>query len=159
MNKTNAARILDRNKINYELVRYQSDENDLSAVSAAAKLGENTKQVFKTLVLKGDKNGFFVCVIAGDAEIDLKKAARVSGNKSAEMIAVKDIMKVTGYIRGGCSPLAMKKEYPVFIDESCAEFDFIYISAGIRGMQIKLAPEDLILAAKAKSCALQRGRK
>lgn len=154
MNKTNAARLLDKNNIGYELVEYKVDEDDLSAVNVAAKLGQNIKQVFKTLVIKGDKTGIFVCVVPGDAEIDLKKAAKASGNKNAEMIAVKDIMKITGYIRGGCSPLAMKKEYPVFIDESCLEFDFIYISAGVRGMQIKLSPDDLINVSKAAPCSL-----
>lgn len=158
MNKTNAARVLDTNKIQYELVEYQVDEDDLSAVNVAAKLGQDIKQVFKTLVIKGAGNaakaGIFVCVVPGDAEIDLKKAAKASGNKSAEMIAVKDIMQITGYIRGGCSPLAMKKDYPVFIHESCLEHDFIYISAGIRGMQIKLNPKDLINVSKAVVCRL-----
>ncbi|MDR1196457.1 MAG: Cys-tRNA(Pro) deacylase [Endomicrobium sp.] len=154
MNKTNAARVLDKNAIVYELTEYKTDESDLSAASVAAKLGQNVKQVFKTLVIKGDKTGIFVCVVPGDAEIDLKNAAKVSGNKKAELIAVKDIMKFTGYVRGGCSPLAMKKEYPVFIDKSCLDFDFIYISAGIKGMQIKLNPQDLINVSKAKVCDL-----
>ncbi|MDR1941990.1 MAG: Cys-tRNA(Pro) deacylase [Endomicrobium sp.] len=154
MNKTNAARILDVNKIHYELVNYIVDENDLSAVNVSKKLGQNVKQVFKTLVVKGDKNGIFVCVVAGDAEIDLKKAAKVSGNKNAELIAVKDIMKITGYVRGGCSPLGMKKNYPVFIDLSCKHFDFIYISAGIRGMQIKISPQDLTDVLKAGAADL-----
>jgi Cys-tRNA(Pro)/Cys-tRNA(Cys) deacylase len=149
MNKTNAARILDKNNIKYELAEYKVDEDDLSAVNAAAKLGQNVKQVFKTLVIKGDRNGIFVCAVPAGAEIDLKKAAKVSGNKDAEMIAVKDIMKVTGYVRGGCSPLGMKKEYPVYIDKSCLDFDFIYISAGMRGVQIKLNPRDLINIIKA----------
>lgn len=150
VHKTNAARLLDKHNINYELVEYQVDEEDLSAINVAKKLGQNIKQVFKTLVLKGDKTGYFICVVAGDAEIDLKKAAKVSSNKSAQMIAVKDIIKITGYIRGGCSPLAMKKEYKVFIDKSCLDFDIVYISAGIRGMQIKLSPKDLISVSKAK---------
>jgi ybaK/ebsC protein len=154
MYKTNAARILDTHKIKYELIEYKVDEEDLSAVNVAAKLGQNIKQVFKTLVVKGDKSGIFVCVVPGNAEIDLKKAAKASGNKSAEMTAVKDIMKITGYIRGGCSPLAMKKDYPVFIDENCQGFDFIYISAGIRGMQIKLNPENLAEVLKAVVCEL-----
>lgn len=149
MRKTNAARILDKNKIAYELVEYPVDKEDLSAQNAAAKIGQNIKQVFKTLVIKGDKTGIFTAVIPGDEEIDLKKAALVSSNKSAELIAVKDIMKITGYIRGGCSPLGMKKDYPVFIHESCKNFDFIYISAGVRGMQIKISPADLAAAAGA----------
>ncbi len=149
MHKTNAARILDKNNIYYDLTEYAVDEGDLSAVNVAAKLGQNIKQVFKTLVIKGDKTGIFVAVVPGDAEIDLKKAAKASGNKSSEMIAVKDIMQVTGYIRGGCSPLAMKREYPVYIHESALRFDNIYISAGVRGLQIKLAPKDLISVSKA----------
>jgi Cys-tRNA(Pro)/Cys-tRNA(Cys) deacylase len=152
MNKTNAARLLDKINTAYELVEYKVDEEDLSAINVAAKLSQDVRQVFKTLVLKGDKTGIFVCALPGSAEIDLKKAAKISGNKSAQLIPVKDIMQITGYIRGGCSPLAMKKEYPVFIDDSCKNFDFIYISAGVRGMQIKLKPDDLIKAAKADVC-------
>ena len=100
--------------------------------------------MFKTLVLRGDKHGIFVCVIPGDKEVDLKKAAKLSGNKSAEMIAMKELLPTTGYIRGGCSPIGMKKNFPVYIQESCLSHDHIYVSAGQRGLQIKIAPADLI---------------
>lgn len=141
--KTNAARLLDKRKIPYALIPYQVDESDLSAVHVAAQLSEPVEQVFKTLVLRGDKTGIFVCVIPGDREVDLKKAARISGNKSADMVAVKELLSLTGYIRGGCSPLGMKKHYPVYIHESSRDYDYIYISAGVRGLQIKINPDDL----------------
>ena len=150
MTKTNAARLLDKSGIRYELVEYEVDESDLSAVSVAAKLNQDIDRVFKTLVLRGDKTGIFVCVIPGAAELDLKKAAQASGNKSVAMIAVKEILSLTGYIRGGCSPIGMKKNYPTFIDETCTLFDSIYISAGIRGLQLKLAPDDLIRVTSCK---------
>lgn len=143
-NKTNAARLLDRAKIPYELVPYEVDENNLAATHVAEQLGENIEQVFKTLVLRGDKHGIFVCVIPGGKEVDLKKAAKISGNKSAEMIAMKELLPTTGYIRGGCSPIGMKKNYPVYIHESCLSHDPIYISAGQRGLQIKIASGALI---------------
>ena len=148
MKKTNAIRLLDQHKIAYELVEYQVDESDLSATSVAAKLGQNVERVFKTLVLRGDKTGIFVCAVPGNAEVNLKKAAKISGNKKAEMIMMKELLPLTGYIRGGCTPIGMKKPYPNFIHESCLKFDFIYISAGQRGMQIKLAPNDLIIFSK-----------
>lgn len=144
INKTNAARLLDRGKIAYELVPYEVDENNLAATHVAEQLGEDIAQVFKTLVLRGDKHGIFVCVIPGDKEVDLKKAAKMSGNKSAEMIAMKELLPTTGYIRGGCSPIGMKKNFPVYIQEGCLSHDYIYISAGQRGLQIKIAPADLI---------------
>lgn len=144
MKKTNAIRILDQHRIAYETIEYEVDESDLSATTVAQKLGQNVEQVFKTLVLRGDKTGVFVCVIPGNFDVDLKKAATVSGNKSSEMIAMKDLLPLTGYIRGGCTPIAMKKNYPTYIDESCMLFNFIYISAGVRGMQIKIDPSDLI---------------
>ena len=149
MTKTNAARILDSQGIKYELLEYEVDESDLSAVAVAEKLNQNIDQVFKTLVLRGDKSGIFVCIIPGAEELDLKKAAQLSGNKSAAMIPMKDILNVTGYIRGGCSPIGMKKNYPTFIDESCLLYDYIFVSAGIRGLQLKIEPEDLI---KVTSC-------
>lgn len=148
MKKTNAVRLLNQHKIFYELVEYQVDENDLSASTVAAKLGQNIEQVFKTLVLRGDKTGIFVCVVPGNAEVNLKKAAKISGNKKAEMILMKELFPLTGYIRGGCTPIGMKKPYPNFIHESCLLHNFIYISAGQRGMQIKLAPNDLISFSK-----------
>ncbi len=144
MKKTNAARLLDSKKIDYEIVEYDVDESDLSAVTVAAKLGQNVEQVFKTLVLRGNKNGVFVCVVPGNEEVNLKKAAKVSGNKSAEMVHMKELLGLTGYIRGACSPVGMKKRYPIFIHETCTNFYFIYVSAGIRGMQLKVNPKDLI---------------
>jgi Cys-tRNA(Pro)/Cys-tRNA(Cys) deacylase len=154
MKKTNAARILDRLKIPYDLVEYAVDPEDLSAVHLAETSGLALDQVYKTLVLQGDKTGIFVCVIPGGLEIDLKKAAAVSSNKKAAMIKMKDLEPLTGYIRGGCSPLGMKKNYPIFIDSSAFDKSFIYISAGMRGLQIKISPEDLISATKAAKADL-----
>ncbi len=148
INKTNAARILDQKKISYELVPYEVDENDLAATHVAEQLSEDIEQVFKTLVLRGDKNGLLVCVIPGDKEVDLKKAAKLSGNKKVEMIAMKELLPLTGYIRGGCTPIGMKKPYPTWIHFTCERFPFIYISAGQRGLQLKLSPADLINAFK-----------
>ncbi len=142
--KTNAARLLDASGISYELVPYEVDENDLAAPHVAQQLGENIEQVFKTLVLRGDRRGVFVCVIPGNLEVDLKTAARISGNKSCEMLHVKELLPVTGYIRGGCSPIGMKKHFPTFIHESCQLYDYIYVSAGQRGLQLKISPQDLI---------------
>jgi Cys-tRNA(Pro)/Cys-tRNA(Cys) deacylase len=120
------------------------DEEHLDACHVAEQLGEPIEQVFKTLVLRGDRTGIFVCVIAGNCEVDLKAAARVSGNKSAEMIHVRELLATTGYIRGGCSPIGMKKPFPIFIDRSCLDHERIYISAGVRGLQIAISPHDLI---------------
>ena len=144
INKTNAARILDQKKIKYELVPYEVDENDLAATHVAEQLCEDIRQVFKTLVLRGDKNGLLVCVIPGDKEVDLKKAAKISGNKKVEMIPMKELLPLTGYIRGGCTPIGMKKPYPTWIHLTALDFPFIYISAGQRGLQLKLNPQDLI---------------
>lgn len=144
INKTNAARLLDKAKIKYELLPYEVDEDNLAATHVAEQLNENIAQVFKTLVLRGDRNGIFVCVIPGDCEVDLKVAAKLSGNKSAEMIHMKELLPTTGYIRGGCSPIGMKKPFPTFIHTTCMNFSFIYISAGVRGLQIKIAPADLV---------------
>lgn len=141
--KTNAVRLLDKAKIKYELIPYEVDENDLAATHVAEQLGEDIRQVFKTLVLRGDKTGIFVCVIPGDAEVDLKKAAKISGNKSAAMIAMKELLPLTGYIRGGCSPIGMKKNFPTYMHESAQIFSSIYISAGVRGVQIKINPLEL----------------
>lgn len=142
--KTNAARLLDAAGIEYELVPYSYGEEDLSAESVAAELSEPIEQVFKTLVLRGDKTKEFVCVIPGDMEVDLKVAAKISGNKNCEMLHVKDLLSTTGYIRGGCSPIGMKKPFPTFIHESALLYDYIYISAGKRGLQIKINPQALI---------------
>ena len=141
--KTNAARLLDRAKIAYELVPYRVDEEHLAATHVAEQLGEDIACVFKTLVLKGDRTGYFVCVVPGDHEVDLKAAAKVSGNKKVDLIPMKELLPVTGYIRGGCSPIGMKKAFPTYIHASASEHPFIYISAGVRGLQLKLAPADL----------------
>ena len=148
--KTNVARLLDKAKIAYELIPYEVDENDLSAVHVAASLGENIEQVFKTLVLHGDKSGYFVCVIPGEHEVDLKMAAKVSGNKKCDLIPMKELLPLTGYIRGGCSPIGMKKHFPTYIHPTAGHFDHIYVSAGQRGLQIRIAPEDLIREARAE---------
>ena len=149
INKTNAARLLDKAKVKYELIPYEVDENDLSAPHVAESLGENIDQVFKTLVLHGDKSGYFVCVIPGEHEVDLKLAAKVSGNKKCDLIPMKELRPLTGYIRGGCSPIGMKKPFPTYIHKTCMNFPFIFISAGIRGLQLKLAPQDLINMSRA----------
>ena len=144
INKTNVARLLDKAKIPYELIPYQVDENDLAATHIAEQLNEDIAQVFKNLVLHGDRTGYFVCVIPGDCQVDLKKAAKVSGNKKAEMIPMKDLLPTTGYIRGGCSPVGMKKSFPTFFHNSCEPYEYIYVSAGVRGLQVKINPLDLI---------------
>ena len=142
--KTNAARLLDRAKITYSLIPYEVDESDLAATHVAEQLGEDIATVFKTLVLAGDRTGHLVCVVPGNHEVDLKAAARVSGNKRVEMIAMKELLPTTGYIRGGCSPIGMKKRFPTYIHSSALEHEVIYISAGVRGLQIRIAPSDLI---------------
>lgn len=152
--KTNAVRLLDQAKIDYELIPYEVDESDLSATHVAEQLGENVEQVFKTLVLHGNKTGHFVCIIPGNEELDLKLAAKVSGNKNCEMIPMKNLLTVTGYIRGACSPIGMKKHFPTFIHHTCLEFDTIYVSAGQRGLQIKLNPKELISLTKTEVVAL-----
>jgi Cys-tRNA(Pro)/Cys-tRNA(Cys) deacylase len=142
--KTNAARLLDRAKIRYELIPYTVDEDNLAATHVAEELGEDIATVFKTLVLKGDRMGHFVCVIPGDKEVDLKAAARVSGNKKCDLIPMKELLPTTGYIRGGCTPIGMKRPFPTFIHATALDFDRIYISAGVRGLQIAIHPQDLI---------------
>ena len=142
--KTNAARLLDAAGIQYKLVPYEVDEDHLEASHVAEQLGEDLDTVFKTLVLRGDRNGLFVCVMPGSMEVDLKVAARISGNKSCEMIHVKELLPLTGYIRGGCSPIGMKKPLPTFIHESALLYDSIFISAGQRGLQLQISPTDLI---------------
>ncbi len=149
VNKTNAARLLDKLGIVYELIPYTVDPDNLAADHVADELGEPIEQVFKTLVLHGDKTGLFVCVIAGNREVDLKKAAKASGNKKAEMIPMKELLPATGYIRGGCTAIGMKKPYPVFISQEAPDFPFIYVSAGQRGLQLKLSAEDLRKAVNA----------
>ena len=154
VNKTNVARLLDKAKVAYELIPYEVDESDLSAIHVAEQLGEDVNQVFKTLVLKGDKTGFFVCVIPGQGELDLKLAAKVSGNKNCDMIPMKELLPTTGYIRGACSPVGMKKLFPTFIHETCLNYQQIYVSAGQRGLQIRLSPSDLIREVRATVCVL-----
>lgn len=142
--KTNAARLLDQAGIPYELIPYTVDENNLAADHVAHELGEDIRQVFKTIVLHGERAGHFVCVVPGDCEIDLKKAAQAAGAKKAELIAMKELLPLTGYIRGGCSPIGMKKPFPTFFHNSATDFDAIYISAGQRGLQLRIAPMQLI---------------
>lgn len=142
--KTNAARLLDKAGIAYRLIPYEFDENDLAAQHVAESLNQPIEQVFKTLVLHGDRSGHIVCVVPGNGEVDLKALAKVSGNKKVEMILMKDLLGVTGYIRGGCSPIGMKKRFPTYIHSSAADFNVIYISAGVRGLQFEIAPSDLI---------------
>ena len=154
MKKTNAARILDSHNIPYELIAYEVDENDLGAQHVADQLHEDLRQVFKTLVLHGDRSGHFVCVIPGEEEVDLKKAAKVSGNKKCDLIPLKELLPLTGYIRGGCSPIGMKKTFPTYIHNSVTQHPHIYVSAGIRGLQFKIAPEHLIQITHAISCPL-----
>lgn len=154
INKTNVARLLDKAKVSYELIPYEVDESDLSAVHVAASLGENVEQVFKTIVLHGEKSGYFVCVVPGDQEIDLKRAAKVSGNKKCELLPMKELLTVTGYIRGGCSPIGMKKHFPTYIHHTAEQYPYIYISAGQRGLQIKLDPADLLREARAEYAEL-----
>ena len=142
--KTNVARLLDKAKIPYELVPYTVDENNLAADHVAEELGEDINQVFKTLILHGDRSGHFVCVVPGNTEVDLKKAAKAAGAKKAEMIPMKELLPLTGYIRGGCSPIGMKKPFPTFFHTSALDFDVIYVSAGVSGLQLKINPQDLI---------------
>ena len=142
--KTNAARLLDAAGIPYELIPYEVDESNLAADHIAEQLREPIEQVFKTLVLRGDRNGLFVCVMPGDMEVDLKVAAKISGNKSAAMIHMKELLPETGYIRGGCSPIGMKRPLPTFFFESALLYEYIYVSAGVRGLQFKIAPQALI---------------
>ena len=142
--KTNVARLLDKAGISYRLIPYEFDENDLAAQHVADSLGQDIARVFKTLVLHGDRGGYLVCVIPGDGEVDLKVLAKLSGNKKVEMIAMKELLGVTGYIRGGCSPIGMKKRFPTYFHSSALSFDTIYVSAGVRGLQIEISPAELI---------------
>ena len=144
INKTNVARLLDKAGVTYELIPYEVDESDLSAVHVASSLGEDVEQVFKTIVLRGDRTGHFVCIIPGEHEVDLKMAAKASGNKKCELLPLKELLPVTGYIRGGCSPIGMKKRFPTYI----------YVSAGVRGLQLKISPQDIIHAVQAEVCPL-----
>ncbi|WMJ88141.1 Cys-tRNA(Pro) deacylase [Anaerocolumna sp. MB42-C2] len=144
MIKTNVMRLLDQAKISYKTLEYEVDENDLSGEHVAKQIGYPVEQVFKTLVARGEKKGILVYCIPVNTELNLKKAAAAVGDKRIEMIHVKDLLGLTGYIRGGCSPIGMKKKYPAFIDETAILFDEITVSAGIRGCQIIINPEQLI---------------
>ena len=150
MSKTNAVRILEAHNISHSLHTYEVDEDDLSGITVANKINAEPDSVFKTLVTEGDKTGINVFCIPVTAELNLKKAASASGNKKIEMIKVKDLQPLTGYIRGGCSPIGMKKNFPTYIEETAQMFEKIYISAGIRGMQVSLNPLDLAKVANAK---------
>lgn len=154
INKTNAARLLDKEGIQYHLIPYEVDESDLSAIHVAEVLNEPVEQVFKTLVLQGDKTGYFVCIIPGAKELNMKVAASISGNKRCEMIPMKNLLAITGYIRGACSPIGMKKIFPTYIDNSYSNFNYIYISAGKRGLQIQIKPSDLIKVTNIKPVEL-----
>lgn len=143
MQKTNATRMLDKAKIPYTTVEYEVDESDLSGVHIAEITKMNPESVFKTLVAKGDKSGFLVFCIPCHLEVDLKKAAKVTGNKKVEFLHLKDLLPTTGYIRGGCSPIGMKKKFPTFIHNSALSFDKISVSGGVRGLQVILSPKEL----------------
>ena len=144
MNKTNAMRLLDAAKIPYRAVEYEYDENDLGGLHVAAETGMDPDRVFKTLVARGDKKGILVVCVPVSCTLDLKKAASAAGDKKVEMTRMKELLGLTGYIRGGCSPIGMKKKYPTFIDETALLYDEIAVSAGARGAQLVLSPEDLM---------------
>jgi Cys-tRNA(Pro)/Cys-tRNA(Cys) deacylase len=156
MIKTNAARILDRENVRYELREYTVDENDLSAPHVAEAIGMPADQVFKTLVLRGDRTGVLLASIPANTELDLKGLGAASGNKKVEMVAVKEVLPLTGYIRGGVSPMGLRKAYPYFLDETAEIWDLIAVSAGIRGCQVVLAPADLIRVTGAQIAAIAR---
>ena len=143
MTKTNAMRLLEAAKTPFEVMEYEVDENNLSGVSTAKKTGKDPSQIFKTLVFSGEKQGYGVCCIPACEELDLKKTAKAFGEKKVEMLHVKDLLKVTGYIRGGCSPVGMKKQFPTVIDETASLFDKIYVSAGVRGIMLGIEPNAL----------------
>ena len=146
--KTNAARILDSMKIPYKIHTYEVDPDNLAADHVAELLGQPIERVYKTIVLKGNKTGPIVCVVAGNHEVDLKKAAKVSGNKSVEPLPLKELLGTTGYIRGGCTAIGMKKKFPTYVSEEIVGFDTVYVSAGIRGMQLELTPSDYLRASE-----------
>lgn len=149
INKTNAARMLDQAGIHYEMMTYTFDESDLSGIKAAQSIGLPMEQMYKTLVAQGDKNGYLVCLLAVDREIDLKQLAALSGDKRIELIPTRDLLPLTGYQRGGCSPLGMKKKWPTYIDERILEQTRVAVSAGQRGIQLMLSPADLICVTQA----------
>jgi Cys-tRNA(Pro)/Cys-tRNA(Cys) deacylase len=154
--KTNAARILEALGIRHELREYQVDEEDLSAESVARKVGLPPEQVFKTLLCRGDRSGALFAIVPAGAELDFKAAARMSGDRSVEMVPLREVQPLTGYVRGGVTVLGARKEYPAYADETIELFDVISVSAGVRGTQILLAPADYIRAVKAKVGPLKR---
>lgn len=154
--KTNGARALDALGVSYQLRDYAVDPSDLAAESVAAKIGMPAEQVFKTLVLRGDRNGVCLAVVPGDAEVDEKALARLTGDRSVEMVPLKEVQSLTGYIRGGVTALAAKRNYAVYLDETAELFDVISVSAGVRGTQILLAPADYIRAVNATTGAIAR---
>jgi Cys-tRNA(Pro)/Cys-tRNA(Cys) deacylase len=157
--KTNAARLLDKLGIHYELREYVVDPNDLAAESVAAKIGMSAQQVFKTLVAHGDRNGHTMAVIPGDQELDLKALASASGDKKIQLVPVKELQALTGYIRGGVTALAAKRDFPVYVDETIELFDVVSVSAGARGVQILIAPADYLRATQGKLAALRQPKK
>jgi Cys-tRNA(Pro)/Cys-tRNA(Cys) deacylase len=158
MIKTNAVRLLDRLGINYELREYNVDPDDLSAETVAAKIGLPPEQVFKTLAVKGDRNGICLAVISADQELDFKALAKQTRDRRIDMVPLKEVQALTGYIRGGVTALACKKDYPVYIDELAEICDVMSVSAGIRGLQILLAPPDYIRAVKAMVAAIAKAK-
>lgn len=154
--KTNAARLLDRLKIPYELRTYEVDPDDLGAEAVAAKVGMPPEQVFKTLVARGDRTGVLFAVVPGDAELDLKALARASGDRKVDTVPLKEVQPLTGYVRGGVTVFGAKKEFPVFVDESIRRFDRVSVSAGARGVQILIAPDDYLRASKATVAPIAR---
>ena len=152
--KTNAVRLLDQMGIKYELRSYEVDPDDLTAESVATKVGLPAEQVFKTLVATGDRNGICLAVVPGDSELDLKALANASGNKKIQLVPMKDLLALTGYIRGGVTAFAGKKDYPVFVDETIELFDVVSISAGTRGLQILLKPEDYLRVTRGTIAAI-----
>ena len=158
MSKTNACRLLDQLGIAYETHEYEVDPSDLSAESVAAKVDMPPEQVFKTLVVHGDRHGIAVAVVPGNYEIDLKALAHLPGDRKVEMLPLKDVQPVTGYIRGGVTALGMKKRYPVFVDETMEFWDDVCVSAGMRGMQIRIAPADYLKATGATVGEISRAK-
>jgi Cys-tRNA(Pro)/Cys-tRNA(Cys) deacylase len=156
--KTNAARHLDTLGIKYELREYEVDPEDLSAETVAAKVGLPAEQVFKTLVARGDRTGVLMAVVPGDAELDLKALAKLSGDRKVDTVPLKELQPLTGYIRGGVTAIGGKKEYPVFVDETVELFDVISVSAGVRGTQILIAPADYLTVVKGKSGPISRSK-
>ena len=156
MQKTNAIRMLEKAKIAFRTIEYEVDEADLSGVHIAATIGQNPDKVFKTLVTKGDKKGYCVFCIPCDKELDLKKAAILTGDKKIEFLHVKDLLPTTGYIRGGCSPIGMKKSFPTSINSTAFDHSEIMVSGGMRGLQIVISPDDLVKFTNAISADLIR---